>query len=446
MRRRLFLAAALAAAFAAGGGALAAASFSDPVGDHHEAPDITGVEISEADGLLTVRVTIANFQSLPPESFFNLWFDLDRDASTGDDGDEANVNYQASGVLDFYRWNGRELLRSASTGMTGSFAAGVFTFTAPTAAFGAPGGFDLLVVSSRPQSEDDDVIAADFASEHSRLAYVAPGPMTFPDPAGDEDAAPDITSVDVADTKEGWITIKATVANFQALPPDRAVLIGIDRDHNGATGDDGLEVFLTWLGGQRRVLLQRWDAKAEKWVEDTPPTRALGDSANGTVTVAIHRSELADVARFRFWLAAVDFTGEGESAFEDQDELEAVDTAPERGFWQYVLANKPPVHLVAGVVTARPGRPVHGHRFAIRAPIRRTDTLTRVGGGKVSCAIRTSQSGGARLVPAVGHFRNGLAECTLTVPAKSAGQVLYGQMTVRALGARTVAKFTFAVR
>jgi hypothetical protein len=49
-------------------------------------------------------------------------------------------------------------------------------------------------------------------------------------------------------------------------------------------------------------------------------------------------------------------------------------------------------------------------------------------------------------VPAVGHFRNGLAECTLTVPAKSAGQVLYGQMTVRALGARTVAKFTFAVR
>jgi hypothetical protein len=330
--------------------------------------------------------------------------------------------------------------------MTGSFAAGVFTFSAPTVAFGAAGGFDLLVVSSRPQSEDDDVIAADFASEHSRLAYVAPGPMTFPDPAGDEDAAPDITAVDVVDAKDGWITIKAKVANFQALPPDRAVLIGIDRDRNGETGDDGLEVFLTWLGGQRRVVLERWDAKAEKWVEDTPPTRALGDSANGTVTVAIHRSELADVARFRFWLAAVDFTAEGESAFEDQDDLEAVDVAPESGFWQYVLANKPPVHLVAGVVSSRPGRPVHGHRFAIRAPIRRTDTLTRVGAGKVSCAVRTRQGGGARFVPAVGHFLNGLAECTLTVPAKSGGQVLYGQMTVRALGASTVAKFTFAVR
>jgi hypothetical protein len=446
VRRRLLIAAALAAAFAAGGGALAAASFSDPVGDHHEAPDITGVEVSEANGLLTVRVTIANFQSLPPESFFNLWFDLDRNSRTGDDGDEANVNVQASGAVDFYRWDGRELLRSASTGMTGSFAAGVFTFTGPTAAFGAPGGFDLLVVSSRPQNEDEDVIAADFASEHSRLAYVAPGPMTFADPVGDEDAAPDVTAVDVQDTKDGWITIKATVANFQALPPDRAVLIGIDRDHNGATGDGGLDVFLTWLGGQRRVLLQRWDAKAEKWIDDAAPTRALGDSANGSVTVAIHRSELADVARFRFWLAAVDFTAEGESAFEDKDDVEAVDTAPEHGFWQYALTNKPPVHLVAGAVMSRPGRPVHGHRFAIRAPIQRTDTLTRVGAGKVSCAIRTRQGGGARLVRAVGHFRNGLAECTLTVPAKSAGQVLYGQMTVRALGARTVAKFAFAVR
>jgi hypothetical protein len=445
VRRRIWIAAALAAVLSAGGAALAAASFSDAVGDHHEAPDISAVEVSEVDGLLTVRVTVANFQTLPPESFFNLWFDLDRNPSTGDDGDEANVNFQASGAFDLYRWNGRELVRAASTGMSATFAAGVFTFTAPTSSF-APAGFDLLVVSARPQSDDENVIAADFASEHSRLAYVSPGPMTFPDPVGDEDAAPDITAVDVADTKDGWITIKATVANFQALPPDRAVLIGIDRDHNGATGDDGLEVFVTWLGGQRQVLLQRWDPKAEKWVEDTPPTRALGDSANGTVTVAIHRSELADVGRFRFWLAAVDFTAAGESAFEDQDDLEAVDSAPERGFWQYLLANKPPVHLVAGVVTSKPGRPVHGHRFAIRAPIRRTDTLTRVGVGKVTCSVRTRQGAGARLVPAVGHFRNGLAECTLDVPARSAGNVLYGQMTVRALGATTVAKFTYQVR
>jgi hypothetical protein len=444
--KNLVLVAVVTAAVGVGGAALAAASFSDATGDHHEAPDITAVDVSEADGLLTVRVSVANFQALPPESFFNLWFDLDRNASTGDDGDEANVNYQANGVLDFYRWNGRELARSASTGMSGTFAAGVFTLTAPTSAFGAPAGFDLLVVSARPQDADEDVIAADFAAEHNRLAYSSPGPMNFPDPTGDEDAAPDITGVDVSDTKDGWITIRATVANFQALPKDRALLVGVDRDGNASTGDDGLEVFLTWLGGQRRVLLQRWDPKKRAWIEDAAPTRALGDSANGTVTLAVHRSELADVARFRFWLAAVDFTGPDESAFEDADELEAIDSAPESGFWRYVLVNKPPVHLVAGTVTARPGRPVHGRRFAIRAPIRRTDTLARIGAGKVTCAIRTRQGGGARLVPAAGHFHNRLAECILTVPAKSAGNVLYGQMTVRALGASTHATFTYRVR
>ena len=197
--------------------------------------------------------------------------------------------------------------------------------TLPKAALGNPAAFDILVVSSRPQGEDEDIIAADFVSEQSRIPYVSPGPMTHTDPTGDQDAAPDITAVDVSDTKNGWIRIRGTVANFQALPKDRAVLIGIDRDRNGSTGDDGLEVFLTWTGGQQRVLLERWNAAEEEWVDDAAPTRALGDSVNGTFTIAVHRSELADVARFRFWVAAADFTGSDESVFEEEDELEAVD-------------------------------------------------------------------------------------------------------------------------
>ena len=50
------------------------------------------------------------------------------------------------------------------------------------------------------------------------------------------------------------------------------------------------------------------------------------------------------------------------------------------------------------------------------------------------------------LVPATGRYHDGLAECILTVPPTSAGTVLFGQMTVRALGASTVAKFTYSVR
>jgi len=445
--RTAVLLAVVAAALAVGGAALADAAFSDAVGDNNEAPDITSVEVSETpDGMLTVRATVANYQALPQDSFIHLWFDLDNNTRTGADGDEANVLYQADGILDFYRWNGRDLARTPATGLTGSFAAGVFTFTGPKGAFGNPASFGLLVVTSRPWSEDEDVIAADFASEQSRLSYVSPGPMTFPDPAGDQDAAPDITAVSVSDTKAGWITIRATVANLQALPPDRAFLIGIDRDRKPSTGDDGAEVFLTWIGDERRVLLERWDGQEEEWVDDAAPTRALGGSANGVVTISVHRSELGSVARFGLWLAAVDFTGPDESVFEDEDEVEAIDAAPERGFWQYALVNKPPVHLVAGVVTAKPGRPVHGRRFTISVPVRRSDTLTLVGSGKVTCIVRTGLTSAARRLPATGRFRNGRAECTLTLPPKSAGNVLFGQITVRALNATGVAKFTYEVQ
>ena len=133
------LLAVVAAGLAVGGAALADAAFSDAVGDNNEAPDITSVEVSEtADGMLTVRATVANYQTLPNDSFIHLWFDLDNNIRTGADGDEANVLYQADGILDFYRWNGRDLARTPATGLTGSFAAGVFTFTGPRARSATP--------------------------------------------------------------------------------------------------------------------------------------------------------------------------------------------------------------------------------------------------------------------------------------------------------------------
>jgi hypothetical protein len=449
--RRRVLVAVLGAALAVGGGALAESSFSDPAGDQNDAPDITAVDISETpDGMLSVRVTTANTQALPADSWINLWFDLDGNARTGEDGDEANVVYTADGVFELRLWNGRELAPTSTTGMTGTFAAGVFTFTTPKAALGSSAGFGLLVVTARQDSHaaglGESIIAADFASEHNRLEYVSPGPMTFADPQGDEDAAPDVTAVNVSDAKDGWIAFTLATPNLRTLPPDRAAVIAIDRDRKQSTGDNGAEVSIGWTGGSPRVLLQRWNPVAEEWVDDQAPTRARARSTDGAVVIEIHRSELGDVARFGFATVTVDFTGPNESTFETEDDLEALDFAPERGFWQYALVNKPPLHLVAGAVTSKPLRPVHGKRFAIRASISRTDTLVRVGSGKVTCTVRTRHGGSAHLVPAAGRFRNGLAECSVTMPATSAGNVLYGQMTIRALGAQATATFTYDVR
>ena len=451
MPRSGVLALLAAGALVVGGAALADASFSDPPGDHNDAPDITAVDVSETpDGLLAVRVTVANFQVLPPDAWINLWFDLDNNPRTGEDGDEANVVYEANGVLDFVRWNGSEMIRTPTTGMTGSYAAGTFTFSAPKSAFGNTAGFGLLVVTARQDSHaeqlDEDVIAADFASERGRLAYVSPGPAAFTDLAGDEDAAPDVTAVDVTDSDDGWIAFRLTTPNLRTLPADRAVVIGIDRDRKASTGEAGADVSVGWQGGAARPVLQRWDPVDEEWVDDRAPTRVRAHSADGTVVVEIHRSELDDVGRFGFATISVDFTGPNESVFETEDELEALDYAPEQGFWQYTLANKPPLHLVAGVVSARPGQPVHGRRFTIRAPVRRSDTLEPIGAGSVHCAVRTGLAARARWVRASGRFRAGAAECTLVVPVGASGNVLSGQMTIRALGANGIAKFTFEVR
>ena len=448
MRRPVVLVVLVVVALAVGTAALADASFSDVVGDNNDAPDITAVEVSETpEGLLTVKATIGNFQALPPHSWINLWFDLDNNPRTGESGDEANVLYDVSGVVDFYRWNGTDLVRTPTTGLSTSFTGGVFTFTAPKSAFGTPAGFGLLVVTARAEDEDEAIVSADFASEQSRLSYVSPGPMTFTDPAGDEDAAPDVTSVSVADGKDGWITFRATVTNVQALRPDQGFVVAVDRDRKPSTGDAGADVAFGWLGWETpATFLQRWSADAQEWTADTGSTRVRESSGDGTVTIAVHRSELGGVARFGFATVAIDVSAQDASVFESKGDTEALDFSPEQGYWQYTLVNKPPVQLVPGVISSKPVQPVHGKRLTISLPVRRSDTLGLVAAGKVTCIVRTGLAGASRLVAASGRFRDGRAQCTLVVPPKAAGNVLFGQIAVRALHATGVAKFTYEVR
>ena len=301
------------------GMALAAHGYSDVADDANTAPDITSLEVVEATaGVLTIRLTVGNFQSLPADSWVNLWFDLDSDQGTGDAGDEALVRYRSDGGVELYAWDGAQLVEGSTANVTASFAAGVLSVSLPRASIAAAESFGILAVSSRAQSlGQDELIASDYAPNAGRSAYVVPGLKAFPDAVGDHDAAPDVTSVRVSDAKSGWITFAITTPNYTTLPSESAIVLTVDADSNPETGEGGAELNLTLLGGE--VALDRWNGR--RWVPDTPPTRVRARNSKHVVAIDLHVSELGNARRFGFSLLSVDLNTAVEGAV-------AADVAP----------------------------------------------------------------------------------------------------------------------
>jgi len=416
------------------GVALSAASFSDVAGDDNAAPDVTSVTLSETpEGVLSVTVAVANYQTLPENSWFNIWFDLDSDQGTGDAGDEALIRYVADGTIEFYLWDGFTLVQRAAAGMSARYDAGVLTLTAPKNALGTMASFGVLAVSSRGQALGaEELIASDYAPDSGRSAYVSPGQGAFPDAASDQDAAPDITSVRVSDSKDGWVSFAIATPNYATLPGESALIISIDSDNRASTGDDGSEILITSVGGES--VLERWNATASAWRDDTAPTRVRSRNDENLVTVDVHRSELGEAVRFGFEVIAADInTAEGT--------VLAVDFAPDDfGFFKYALVNKPAIRLIAGKTLANPVQPRAGKPFTVSMPVRRSDTNRAITSGAVSCNVTAD----GKKVRAAGRVRSGRAQCTFVVPANAS--VVRGSMTVRTGGTAVTARFSFKVR
>jgi hypothetical protein len=148
--KRLAAGALALAALVFAGVALSAGSYSDAVGDDNAAPDITSVTVAESDSAtLAITIAVGNFQSLPEDSWLNVWFDTDSNASTGDEGDEALVRYLSSGGLQLYAWDGSQLVARPTTGVTGTFTGGALALTVPKISLGVGPTFGVLVAGAR---------------------------------------------------------------------------------------------------------------------------------------------------------------------------------------------------------------------------------------------------------------------------------------------------------
>ena len=413
--------------------AIAARGYSDVAGDSNSAPDITSVEVSEATpGVLAIRLSISNYASLPARSWVNLWFDLDSDQETGAAGDEALVRYSADGGVELFAWDGSQLVAGSTDSVTASFAAGLLTVSMPRASIAAEASFGMLVVSSRAQSlGEDELIASDYAPDAGRSAYAGPATIAFPDPAGDHDAAPDLTSVRVSDAKSGWITFAITTANYASLPSASAIVLSIDADSNPETGEGGAELTVTMVGGE--VVLDRWNGR--RWARDTPPMQVRVRNSRNVVAIDLHVRELDNARRFGFSLLSADLNTVAEGVV-------AVDFAPsDLSYWGYALANRPALILVATEPVATPLRPRAGRSFTVSLPVRRSDTGRSISSGNVDCRVRAAGAA----VPATGRVARGSATCAFVVPRAAKGKVVRGTITVRVDGKVVARNFAFVV-
>lgn len=436
---RLFVAGAAACALLAFAGlALGARSFTDGTGDNNAAPDVTGVSLAHAAGTLTVTVAVQNYAALPATSWFNLWFDVDNNTSTGDNaGDEALIRYLANGTVEYFSWNGNQFVQGAATGMTGAFSAGTLTLNAPLTALGNDTSFGMLAVSSRNQvRQETSFIASDFAPNSGRSVF-AGAPAAFPDATGDHDAAPDIAGVNVSDTADGWVRFAISTPNYATLPNESFVFIDFDRDNRAISGDGGAEVSLAYTGGEYQ--LQKRDLVRNRWVADARPTRIRTQNTANVLTIDIHRSELDDTPRFGFSITTADVNSAA-------DAILALDIAPEGGdgvpFWRYELSNKPALRLIQSPLLRTPAAPRAGRAFLVKLPVRRTDTSIGITKGKVAC---TASVAGAKL-RAVGSVKQGEARCAMAVPRAAKGKRLSGSIKVTVAGKTATAKFAHLVR
>jgi hypothetical protein len=430
----------LVVALVAAATALARASYQDRAGDANEAPDITTVAVDDTGGAsVAVRVSFANFRTLPPNSRVLVRFDLDRDESTGDQGDEVTLRYSSDGTLASFRWDGAQLAPLPEAAASATFSDGVLSLAVDRAQLAGATSFGLLVIAARTQQAGAGLLAStDFAPSAGRNVYSSPGPASFADPDNDHDVAPDITSIEVVDTPSGSLQFRLTTANYATLPPDKLIGVGI-----GLRGrpieDDAL--FLGYLSGSRTVEVDREERGVLQPILGRHGVTASHE--NGVLTFSLPRRLLDGAAAIGFGVVSADLVGPGESEGEEfEGEIEALDAAPDdlESLYPYRLANPGPLVFRATGVTASPV-PRAGRGVTLRAVVRRLDTYRVVRQGSVTC---TASVAGKR-VRGTGRFRRGAAECALRVPGR-AGSVLRGTITVRAAGAVSRIPFRYVLR
>ena len=266
------------------------------------------------------------------------------------------------------------------------------------------------------------------------VAVAGAAPTAYSDPTGDNGAAADIGAVTADLAADGYVHVKATIANMPALFTPGFVGLALDTDRSGSTGsirgaDYIFGVDMSNLGGS----LFKWDGS--NYVD--APTQA-GDArylvGGGAIEFLVRPAALGGATSFNFWV--VGSTGEGDSA---QD-----DFAPDSGTWFFEVQKPAPAPAPAPAVatsakaTYAPALPTAGKVFRVTGASVRLDNGTSVAAATFRCRATL----GGKAVRGTG-----IGGCSFAIPKTAKGKRLV--VTVSAThGSRTlsIAPRTFVVR
>ena len=120
------------------------------------------------------------------------------------------------------------------------------------------------------------------------------GGASFMDPAGDENAAPDITAVSLTATDAGF-EVAIGVANYPTLVGESWINVWLELDGNEATGVVGFDALARYLaGGQLEFLLARGSDLVQQ-----PGVDLAASVEPGTLTLRIPRAAVGDATALR---------------------------------------------------------------------------------------------------------------------------------------------------
>lgn len=147
-------------------------TYNDPAGDSGTAPDITAIVVSnDAAGAITFKITFANQPTQATETYFEIFIDSDRNASTGSRaGAEYNVQRDnAKGTFNTYMWDGTKWVVAPGPTVVSSYSGGVWTVTMNKSEIANVAAFDFYVEGLHYSG--DTLAASDDAPDGTTADY-----------------------------------------------------------------------------------------------------------------------------------------------------------------------------------------------------------------------------------------------------------------------------------